>query len=78
MTKMISISKSKILIYLLIIFAFPVQLLFSQTDTVENKKAILGFVNRINKNIPVEFIDYNQLAANNYRRLGIPFPLNNL
>ena len=55
-----------------------VPLIENITDTVENKKAILGFVNRINKNIPVEFIDYNQLAANNYRRLGIPFPLNNI
>jgi pyruvate formate lyase activating enzyme len=54
-----------------------VPLIENITDTVENKKAILGYVNSFNKNIPVEFIEYNQLAANNYRRMGIPFPLNN-
>jgi pyruvate formate lyase activating enzyme len=45
------------------------------TDTVENRKAIADFVNEIDKNIPVELINYNPLTENNYNRLGIPFLL---
>jgi len=48
------------------------------TDTEENKKSILSFVSGLNKSIPVEFIDYNPLGANNYRRLGIPFPMDKI
>jgi pyruvate formate lyase activating enzyme len=55
-----------------------VPLIENITDTEENKKGIRNFVNGLNENIPVEFIDYNPLAANNYRRLGIPFPLENI
>jgi pyruvate formate lyase activating enzyme len=45
------------------------------TDTEENKNAIAGYLNDINSQIPVEYIPYNPLAENNYRRLGIPFLL---
>jgi pyruvate formate lyase activating enzyme len=55
-----------------------VPLVANITDNEYNKKAILSFVYGFNRNIPVEFIDYNPLAANNYRRLGIPFPLDNI
>jgi pyruvate formate lyase activating enzyme len=55
-----------------------VPLIENITGTEENKEAILSFVKSLNKNIPVEFISYNPLAANNYRRLGIPFPLDNI
>jgi pyruvate formate lyase activating enzyme len=48
------------------------------TDTEENKNSILSYVSGFNKNIPVEFIDYNPLAGNNYRRLGIPFPMDRI
>ena len=48
------------------------------TDTEENINSILGYAGSLSKNIPVEFIEYNPLAGNNYRRLGIPFPLDNL
>jgi pyruvate formate lyase activating enzyme len=46
------------------------------TDTDDNKNSIMNFVHGINKNIPIEFIDFNPLAENNYKRLGIPFFLN--
>jgi hypothetical protein len=36
----------------------------------------MNFVHGINKNIPIEFISFNPLAENNYKRLGIPFFLN--
>jgi len=45
------------------------------TDTEENKNACESFVHDINDKIPVEYISYNPLAANNYERLGIPFLL---
>jgi pyruvate formate lyase activating enzyme len=43
------------------------------TDTAENINAISAFAGSAGRNIPVELIEYNPLAANNYRRLGIPF-----
>jgi pyruvate formate lyase activating enzyme len=43
------------------------------TDTVENKNACISFVNEIDQSIPIEFITYNPLAGNNYKKLGIPF-----
>ena len=43
------------------------------TDTTENKVAIQEFVSSFNKEIPIEYIQYNLLTANNYNRLGIPF-----
>lgn len=45
------------------------------TDTELNKKAIIGYVHKLNEKIPVEFINYNPLAENNYKKLGIPFLL---
>lgn len=45
------------------------------TDTEENKNAIISFVHNIDSRIPIEFIPYNPLAENNYKRLGIPFLL---
>jgi len=45
------------------------------TSTSENVKAIQDFVGSFRKNIPVELIEFNPLAANNYKRLGIPFTL---
>jgi len=45
------------------------------TDTTENRMAILEYVNSFRKEIPVEFIEFNPLAVNNYKRLGIPFPM---
>jgi pyruvate-formate lyase-activating enzyme len=43
------------------------------TDTEENKNECKKFVHDIDSRIPVEYIDYNPLAENNYKRLGIPF-----
>ena len=43
------------------------------TDTEENKNAIKNFVDIIDSGIPIEYISYNPLAGNNYKRLGIPF-----
>ena len=43
------------------------------TDTEENKNAIIGFIRKINDKIPVEFIPYNPLSENNYKRLDLPF-----
>jgi pyruvate formate lyase activating enzyme len=45
------------------------------TDTDENKNQIRNFVYEIKESIPIEFISYNPLAGNNYKRLGIPFLL---
>jgi pyruvate formate lyase activating enzyme len=45
------------------------------TDTDSNKNSILKFVHRINNKIPMEFLSYNPLTENNYKRLGIPFLL---
>lgn len=43
------------------------------TDTSYNLDSIRRFVSSVNRNIPVEYIRYNELARNNYERLGIPF-----
>ena len=43
------------------------------TDTEENKNECKKFVHDIDSRIPVEYIDFNPLAENNYKRLGIPF-----
>jgi pyruvate formate lyase activating enzyme len=47
------------------------------TNTRENLDAIEGFVHEIRSNIPIENIDFNPLAENNYKKLGIPFLLKN-
>jgi pyruvate formate lyase activating enzyme len=43
------------------------------SDDTKNKNACHKFVNEIDLNIPVEFVSYNPLAENNYKRLGIKF-----
>jgi pyruvate formate lyase activating enzyme len=43
------------------------------TDNEANKKAITGFVKMMNRNIPVEFVDFNPLGRNNYNRLGMKY-----
>jgi pyruvate formate lyase activating enzyme len=45
------------------------------TDVEENKNAIEKFVYGVDNRIPIEYISYNPLAENNYKRLGIPFLL---
>jgi pyruvate-formate lyase-activating enzyme len=45
------------------------------TDTEENKNACVKFAYDIDYRIPIEYISYNPLAENNYKRLGIPFLL---
>lgn len=45
------------------------------TDTDNNLNAIINFVKDVNNKIPVEKINYNPLAENNYKKLGIPFLL---
>ena len=45
------------------------------TDTEDNLIAIEEFVHGIDSRIPIEHIDYNPLAENNYKKLGIPFLL---
>jgi pyruvate formate lyase activating enzyme len=47
------------------------------TNTQENLAAIAGFVHEIRSDIPIENIDFNPLAENNYKKLGIPFLLKN-
>jgi pyruvate formate lyase activating enzyme len=46
------------------------------TDTDDNKNSIINFVHEINRKIPIEYINFNPLAENNYKRLDIPFFLN--
>jgi pyruvate formate lyase activating enzyme len=43
------------------------------TDIERNKDACARFVNDIDKKIPIEYISYNPLAGNNYKKLDIPF-----
>lgn len=45
------------------------------TDTKDNIDAIINFVHETDENIPVEFISFNPLAENNYKRLGTPYLL---
>jgi pyruvate formate lyase activating enzyme len=45
------------------------------TDTEENKAAIKNFINNIDSRIPIEYLSYNPLAENNYKKLNIPFLL---
>jgi pyruvate formate lyase activating enzyme len=45
------------------------------TDAEENKNAIEKFVYDVDNRIPIEYISYNPLAENNYKKLGIPFKL---
>ena len=47
------------------------------TNTQENLAAIARFVHSIRSDIPIENMEYNPLAENNYKRLGIPFLLKN-
>ncbi|MGC1391084.1 MAG: glycyl-radical enzyme activating protein [Bacteroidales bacterium] len=46
------------------------------TDSEENKNAIQEFVKKTDSRIPIEYIPYNTLAENNYKRLNVPFLLN--
>jgi pyruvate formate lyase activating enzyme len=45
------------------------------TDTEENKTAIRDFISSIDSGIPIEYLSYNPLAENNYKRLGIQYLL---
>jgi pyruvate formate lyase activating enzyme len=45
------------------------------TDSKENITAIRNFISSIDSRIPIEYINYNPLAENNYYRLGLPFQL---
>lgn len=45
------------------------------TDTEDNRNAIKKFVDSIDSRIPIEFINYNLLAENNYKRLGVSFQM---
>jgi pyruvate formate lyase activating enzyme len=47
------------------------------TDSEENRNECLKFLHDIDPRIPVEYIKFNPLAENNYKKLGIPFQLNN-
>jgi len=47
------------------------------TDTEENRNECLKFLLDIDPRISVEYIKFNPLAENNYKRLGIPFLLKN-
>ena len=45
------------------------------TDTGKNLDSIEKFVSSAGRDIPIEYIDFNPLARNNYAKLSIPFPL---
>jgi pyruvate formate lyase activating enzyme len=45
------------------------------TDTEDNKAAIRDFISSIDSRIPIEYLSYNPLAENNYKKLNIPFLL---
>jgi len=48
------------------------------TDTEKNLAEIAEYVNSFNRFIPIEYLDYNPLAENNYKRLNIPFLLTDI
>lgn len=48
------------------------------TNNEKNIKAIIEFVNKTGKDILIEKISFNPLTENSYKRLGIPFSLNNM
>jgi pyruvate formate lyase activating enzyme len=52
-----------------------VPLITNITDDIENITEIEKFVNELNPDIPVEYLNFNPLARNKYQRLCIPFPL---
>ena len=45
------------------------------TDTEENRNACEKFVHDTDSRIPIEYISFNPLAGNSYKRLGLPFLL---
>lgn len=45
------------------------------TDIEENINSIKDFINSIDDRIQIEYLSYNPLAGNNYKRLDIPFLL---
>ena len=45
------------------------------TDQTDNIERINGYIKDLGNNIPVEYLDYNPLAAAKYKRLSIPFLL---
>jgi pyruvate formate lyase activating enzyme len=45
------------------------------TDTEENKTAIRNFILSIDSRIPIEYLRFNPLAGNNYKKLDIPYLL---
>ena len=44
------------------------------TDIRENLDSIEKLVSSTGRDIPIEYIDYNPLARNNYEKLNLPFP----
>lgn len=48
------------------------------TDTEINLSEIAEYVNSFNRVIPIEYLNYNPLAENNYKRLNLPFLLTNI
>jgi pyruvate formate lyase activating enzyme len=44
-------------------------------DSEENKNACVRFIHEIDEHITVEYISFNPLAENNYKKLDIPFLL---
>jgi pyruvate formate lyase activating enzyme len=48
------------------------------TDTEKNLTEIAEYVNSFSRVIPIEYLDYNTLAENNYKRLNIPFLLTDI
>jgi pyruvate formate lyase activating enzyme len=45
------------------------------TDKPDNIEGILGFIKDSGRSLPVEYLDYNPLAAGKYKKLSIDFPL---
>lgn len=48
------------------------------TDTSDNLESIRDFVSSTGMYMPIEYIQYNVLAGNNYKRLGIQFGIQDL
>jgi pyruvate formate lyase activating enzyme len=46
------------------------------TDTKKNLQEITRFVKSVRDDIEIERVSFNLLTENNYKKLGIPFPLN--
>lgn len=52
-----------------------IPLIANITDTMENRNEIEEFVHGFDRNIPIEYLNYNPLTKSKYQKLSLPFSL---